>query len=132
MATTDDFEDENGGEDDEGDKEAQTRFERVFHKDNLVGWEWFGKGTAVKNRGLAATGTGVVGFNLTLPARAAGPPLPCPLLHQMEERESYFVGRLPRVFAALKPWSNFRYAFSVFSVAALWAMDSVTPVRSAS
>jgi hypothetical protein len=34
-----------------------------------------------------------------------------------EERENYFVGRFPRVFAVLKPWANFLYAFSVFEFA---------------
>ena len=34
-----------------------------------------------------------------------------------EERENYFVGRLPGVVATLQPWANFRYAFSVFEFA---------------
>jgi hypothetical protein len=36
-----------------------------------------------------------------------------------EERENYFVGRLPRVVALLQPWANFRSAFSAFEFAAI-------------
>ena len=36
-----------------------------------------------------------------------------------EERENYFVGRLPRVVAALRCWANFRSAFSAFEFAAI-------------
>jgi hypothetical protein len=33
-----------------------------------------------------------------------------------EERENYFVGRLPRVVAPLQPWANIRSAFSAFKL----------------
>jgi hypothetical protein len=46
------------------------------------------------------------------PSSGLRPPSPAPAGEGI-----YFVGRFPRVFAALKPWANFRSAFSAKNAA---------------
>ena len=50
------------------------------------------------------------------PSSGLQPPSPAPASEGFEERENYFVGRLPRVVALLQPWANFRSAFSAYEL----------------